>query len=122
MPTTYVDELGVIIDEEKLKKYVYKTLNYTQNEETTNGFKKVYSIRQIKITGQQTEIDFSWNELRKWDLHRKKEDEKEYQLVMANYKLTNQKFESVEQANKYVKNKPIELIIAIWGVLTELNK
>lgn len=52
----------------------------------------------------------------------KKEDEKEYQLVMANYKLTNQKFESVEQANDYVKNKPIELIIAIWGILTELNK
>lgn len=52
----------------------------------------------------------------------KKEDEKEYQLVMANYKLTNQKFESVKQANEYVKNKPIELIIAIWGVLTELNK
>ena len=52
----------------------------------------------------------------------KKEDEKEYQLVMANYRLTNQKFESVEQANEYVKNKPIELIIAIWGVLTELNK
>ena len=52
----------------------------------------------------------------------KKEDEKEYQLVMANYKLTNQKFESIEQANEYVKNKPIELIIAIWGVLTELNK
>lgn len=52
----------------------------------------------------------------------KKEDEKEYQLVMANYKLTNQKFESVEQANEYVKNKPIELIIAIWGVLNELNK
>ena len=52
----------------------------------------------------------------------KKEDEKEYQLVMANYRLTKQKFESVEQANEYVKNKPIELIIAIWGVLTELNK
>ena len=52
----------------------------------------------------------------------KKEDEKEYQLVMANYRLTNQKFESVEQANEYVQNKPIELIIAIWGVLTELNK
>ena len=52
----------------------------------------------------------------------KKEDEKEYQLVMANYKLTSQKFESVKQANEYVKNKPIELIIAIWGVLTELNK
>ena len=52
----------------------------------------------------------------------KKEDEKEYQLVMANYKLTSQKFENVEQANEYVKNKPIELIIAIWGVLTELNK
>jgi len=52
----------------------------------------------------------------------KKEDEKEYQLVMANYKLTNQKFESVAKANEYVKNKPIELIIAIWGVLTELNK
>ena len=52
----------------------------------------------------------------------KKEDEKEYQIVMANYKLTSQKFESVEQANEYVKNKPIELIIAIWGVLTELNK
>ena len=43
----------------------------------------------------------------------KKEDEKEYQLVMANYKLTSQKFENVEQANEYVKNKPIELIIAI---------
>ena len=52
----------------------------------------------------------------------KKENEKEYQLVMANYKLTNQKFESVEQANEYVKNKPIELIIAIWGILTDLNK
>ena len=52
----------------------------------------------------------------------KKEDEKEYQLVMANYKLTSQKFENVKQANEYVKNKPIELIIAIWGVLTELNK
>ena len=52
----------------------------------------------------------------------KKEDEKEYQLVMANYKLTSQKFENVEQANEYVKNKPIELIIAIWGVLTELDK
>ena len=47
---------------------------------------------------------------------------KEYQLVMANYKLTNQKFESIKKANEYVKNKPIELIIAIWGVLTELNK
>ena len=52
----------------------------------------------------------------------KKEDEKEYQLVMANYGLTNQEFESVEKANEYVKSKPIELIIAIWGVLTELNK
>ena len=31
----------------------------------------------------------------------KKKDEKEYQLVMANYKLTNQKFESVEKANEY---------------------
>ena len=52
----------------------------------------------------------------------KKEDEKEYKLVMANYRLTNQEFESVEKANEYVKSKPIELIIAIWGVLTELNK
>ena len=52
----------------------------------------------------------------------KKEDEKEYQLVMANYRLTSQKFESIKQANEYVKNKPIELITAIWGVLTELNK
>ena len=52
----------------------------------------------------------------------KRENEKEYQLVMANYKLTNQKFESVKQADEYVKSKPIELIIAIWGVLTELNK
>lgn len=52
----------------------------------------------------------------------KKEDEKEYQLVMANYKLINQKFESVAKANEYIKSKPIELIIAIWGVLNELNK
>ena len=58
MPTTYVDELGVIIDKEKLKNYVYKTIKYSQNEETTNGVKKVYSIRQIKITGQQTEFNF----------------------------------------------------------------
>ena len=58
MPTTYVDELGIIIDKEKLKKYVYKTINYSQNEETTNGVKKIYSIRQIKITGQQTKFNF----------------------------------------------------------------
>ena len=58
MPTTYVNELGVVIDKEELKKKVYKTLNYSKNEETTNGVKKIYSIRQIKITGEQTEINF----------------------------------------------------------------
>ena len=45
MPTTYVDEFGVVIDKEELKNKVYKTINYSQNEEKTNGIKKVYSIR-----------------------------------------------------------------------------
>lgn len=52
----------------------------------------------------------------------KKENQKHYELIMANYRLTNIKFESVKEANEYVKSKPIELIIGIWGILTELKE
>ena len=30
MPTTYIDEFGVIIDKEELKNKVYKTINYSK--------------------------------------------------------------------------------------------
>ena len=58
VPTTYINEFGVIIEKNELKKFIYKTLNYSKYEETTNGVRKIYSIRQIQIIGQQTELNF----------------------------------------------------------------
>ena len=58
MPTVYVNETtGEIIEKEQLKNLCYKSKLITNIEE--NGTtKRIHSIRTIKITGRQLQINF----------------------------------------------------------------
>ena len=59
LPTVYVDETtGEIIEKEQLKNLSYTSI-LTQTTEENGTIKKIHSIRTIRITGRQTQINFN---------------------------------------------------------------
>ena len=59
LPTVYVDEAtGEIIEKEQLKNLSYKS-KLIKNIEKNGTTKKIHSIREIRITGRQQQINFN---------------------------------------------------------------
>lgn len=48
-------------------------------------------------------------------------DEEEYSIVFAGLVCSIEKFETIEEAKKYIKRKPYELLINMMGVMAEIT-
>lgn len=51
-----------------------------------------------------------------------KDGDNRYRLAIANYVVSENKFETIEAANKYLKKRPYDVLVNMFFVLKEITK